>query len=142
MTIRNKSVCVLICAVFAFSITPRCLGQENAGGKVALVEPAKAFRVTEGFQSPLSLKTKAGKTVTLKVGMHTWSIDSALGRQTIRTADFTLFHLRGGKIKVLIDGKEEMKTPDSYWTLPSGATLTMQVKGETALLDAMTVATR
>jgi len=139
MKIRNNSVCVLICAAFAFSIAPGYFGQESAGGKESVVEPAKAFRVTEGFQSPLSLKTKTGKAVTLKVGIHTWSIDGALGRQTIRTTDFTLFHLRGGKIKVFIDGKEEMKTPDSYWTLPAGAMLTMQVKGETALLDAMTV---
>ena len=142
MTIRNSTVYVLICAAFPFSMVPRCFGQESAGGKEAVVEPAKAFRVTEGFQSPLALKTKTGKAVTLKVGMHTWSIDGALGRQTIRTTDFTLFHLRGGKIRVFIDGKEEIRTPDSYWTLPAGAMLTMQVKGETALLDAMTVSTK
>jgi hypothetical protein len=42
----------------------------------------------------------------------------------------------------LIAGKEEMKFADAYWTLPAGAVMTLQVKGETALLDVMTVSAK
>lgn len=114
-------------------------GQARQEGKEAFANPATAFRAVEVFQSSLSLKTKAGMTRTLKVGLHTWSIDGTSGRQSIRVTDFTLFHVRGGIIRMFSDGKEETKTTDMYWTLPAGATLTLQVKGETALLDAMTV---
>lgn len=117
----------------------QCVGQARQEGKEAFANPATAFRAVEGFQSSLSFKTKAGMTRVLKLGLHTWSIDGASARQSIRVTDFTLFHVRGGAIRVFSDGKEDTKTTDMYWTLPAGATLTFQVKGETALLDAMTV---
>jgi hypothetical protein len=141
MKIRDRFFMGVIFLAAAFGAALPGLGQERAETKV-LVDPMTAFRVTEGFQEALSLKTKTGKAVALKVTVRTWSIDGILGRQTIRTSDFTLFHLRGGKIKALIAGKEEMKIADAYWTLPAGAVLTLQVKGETALLDAMTVSAK
>lgn len=117
-------------------------GQTRKESKEALANPATAFRAVEGFQSSFALKTKGGVLRTVKVGMHTWSIDGASGRQNIRVTDFTLFHVRGGKIRVFSDGKEETKSTDMYWTLPAGTTLTLQVKGETALLDAMMVSSK
>ncbi len=75
-------------------------GQELAQGKEGAGDAAKTFRIRGGFQGPLTLITKQGKTVSLKVGVHTWSIDAA------------------------------------------GSTFTFEVKGETALLEAMTVSTK
>jgi hypothetical protein len=117
-------------------------GQELAQGKEGPGDAAKTLRIREGFQGPLTLITKQGKTVSLKVGVHTWSIDGTMGRQTIHVDDFTLFRMRGGKIKTLVDGKEDVKSADAYWTLPAGSTFTFEVKGETALLEAMTVSTK
>jgi hypothetical protein len=88
---------------------------------------------------PLALKTKEGKTAAFKVGLHTWSIDGALGWQSIKISEFTLFRVRGGKIRVLLDGKEVMKSADDYWSVPAGSTVTLRVKGETALLDVLTI---
>jgi hypothetical protein len=132
----SVSVIVLVCAC---GVASRAAAQEAAASKQALVDPLKVFRATEAFQAPLALKTKEGKTAALKVALHTWSIDGALGRQSIKTSEFTLFRVRGGKIRVLLDGKEEMKRTDEYWTSPAGTTVTLQVKGETALLDVLTV---
>lgn len=126
----------------AYGAELRGFGQAHKESKEVFADPAAAFRAVEGFQSVLSLKTKAGKTATLKVGLHTWSIDGALGQQNIRVPDFTLFHVRGGKIRVFSGGKEETKTTDMYWTLPAGTTLTLQAKGETALLDVMIISSR
>lgn len=128
--------------VLAYGSELQGLGQAHKEAKEVFTDPATAFRAVGGFQSLLSLKTKAGKTATLKVGLHTWSIDGALGQQKIRVPDFTLFHVRGGKIRLFSSGKEETKTTDMYWTLPAGATLTLQAKGETALLDVMTVSSK
>lgn len=128
--------------VLASGIALESFAEPRQAAKEGFADPAKTFRAVEGFQSPLSLTTKAGKTMALKVGAHTWSIDGELGRQNIRVTDFTLFHVRGGKIRVFADGKEELKSADMYWTAPAGATVTLQVKGETALLDAITIATK
>jgi hypothetical protein len=132
----SVGVILLVCAC---GVAPRFAAQEKAANKGVLVDPLKVFRATEAFQVPLALKTKEGKTAALKVGLHTWSIDGALGRQSIRTGQFTLFRVRGGKIRVFLDGKEEMKSTDEYWSVQAGTTVTLQVKGETALLDVLTI---
>jgi hypothetical protein len=131
----------LACMVGVLAALPSAWGQAPSQAS-ASGETAKTFRIREGFQAPLTLMTKQGKTVTLKVGIHRWSIDGTLGPQTVRVDEFTLFQLRSGKIKTLVDGKEVIKSADAYWTLPAGSTFTFEVKGETALLDAMTVSTK
>jgi len=140
--IRNGLPLTAACMVAAWAALPNAWAQE-APQAAASGEAAKTtFRVREGFQAPLTLITKQGKTVSLKVGMHRWSIDGTLGRQTVRVDEFTLFQMRSGKIKTVVDGKEVIKGADDYWTLPAGSTFTFEVKGEAALLDAMTVSTK
>jgi len=139
MKVASRCFLAFVFFALAYGTALQSFGQTQKESKEALADPAKAFRVVQGFQSLLSLKTKAGKTAKLNVALRRWSIDGALGRQNIRVADFTLFHVRGGKIRVFNGEKEETKATDMYWTLPAGATLTLQVKGETALLDVMTV---
>ena len=138
------SRCFLAFTFFAmaYGTVPQGFGQAQNESKGAFADPATAFREVEGFQSLLSLKTKAGKTTTLKMGLRTWSVDGVLGQQNIRVPNFSLFHVRAGKVRILSGGKEQTKTTDTYWTLPAGATLTLQVRGETALLDVMTVSSK
>jgi hypothetical protein len=130
------------CLAFMLPVMLQGRAQKTPEGKEGTKGTSKTFRVREGFQGPLTLKTKQGKPITLKVGVHTWSIDGTLGRQTIRINDFTLFQMRGGKIKALIDGKEEIKSADAFWTMPPGSTFSFEVKGETALIEAMTISTK
>jgi hypothetical protein len=139
MKVARRCFLAFIFFAMAYGTALQGFGQAQKESKEAFADPAKAFRAVEGFQSLLSLKTKAGKTAKLNVGLRRWSIDGALGRQNIRVPDFTLFHVRGGKIRVFSGGKEDIKTTDMYWTLPADSTLTLQVKGETALLDVMTI---
>jgi len=104
-----------------------------------MAEAAPHFRVREGFEAPLTLKTAQGKVFSLKAARHTWSVDASLGQQSVHIADFTLFHLRAGKISEQVEGQAVLRGVDSYWTLPAGAVFTFEVKGETALLETMTV---
>src|ERR1700722_6011433 len=92
-----------VCLATTLIILPHAWGQ-RAHDKEGAGDVAKPFRGREGFQGMLSLITKQGKTVALKVAVHRWSIDGSLGRQTIHLDDFTLFQVRGGKIKMLVDG--------------------------------------
>jgi hypothetical protein len=139
MRTQNKWSVGMILLVCVCGVAPRVAAQEKAASKEALVDPLKVFRATEAFQVPLALKTKEGKTAAFRVGLHTWSIDGALGWQSIKISEFTLFRVRGGKIRVLLDGKEEMKSADDYWSVQAGSTVTLRVKGETALLDVLTI---
>jgi hypothetical protein len=138
----SKKELLVIVGCLTLVILPQGRGQKHPEKKKETGDSSKTFRVREGFQGPLTLKTKQGRATTLKVGVHTWSIDGTLGRQTIRIDDFTLFQMRGGKIKAFIAGKEEIKSADAFWTISAGSTFTFEVEGETALLDAMTVSTK
>jgi len=111
--------------------------QDDAKRKGA--EAWKSFRVQERYAGKMQLKTKEGKTIALSVATRVWSIDATLGPQALHVNDFTVFQLRGGKVKALIEGVENTRSTDEYWTVPAGATMTLEVKGETALLEAMTV---
>ena len=142
MKVASRCFLAVVYFALAYGSGLQGFGQTQKERKEAFADPAKAFRAVEGFQSLLSLQTKAGKTAKLNVGLRRWSIDGALGPQNIRVADFTVFHVRGGKIRVFNGEKEELKTTDMYWTLPAGVTLRLQVKGETALLDVMTISTK
>jgi hypothetical protein len=142
MKVLSRCFLAFTSFALAYGTAPQGFGQAQNESKGAFADPATAFRAVEGFQSSLSLKTKAGRTTTLKMGLHTWSVDGALGQQNIRVPGFTLFHVRAGKIRIFSGGKEGTKTTDTYWTLPAGGTLTLQVKGETALLDVMTVSSK
>lgn len=141
MMINRGLTLTAACMVAAWAALPSAWAQQPPPA-AASGEIAKTYRVREGFQAPLTLTTKQGKTVSLKVAMHRWSIDGALGPQTVRVDEFTLFQMRSGKIKTVVDGKEVIKSADSYWTAPAGSTFTFEVKGETALLDATTVSTK
>jgi hypothetical protein len=142
MTKRHKILltvfCLMPCVVFAQVASK----PKPAESKESATNAWKAFGVRERFQGPLALKTKEGKTIALNVGVRVWSIDATLGRQTLRTTDYTVFHLRGGKIKTVVDGKEQMRSVDEYWTLPAGWSFSLEVKGETALLETTTISTK
>lgn len=136
------------CILSVFLLTPVLVfaqqrsKQKGADSKEAATAAWKAFRMRERFLGPLTLKTKAGKTLALNVGLRVWSIDGTLGRQTLRTTDYTVFRLRAGRIKTVVDGKEQVRNVDEYWTLPAGSTLSLEVKGETALLETTTIAAK
>jgi hypothetical protein len=142
--IMNK---ILKCILSVSLLTPvlvfaQSSKQKSADSKDAATAAWKAFRMRERFQGPLILKNKAGKTLSLNVGLRVWSIDGTLGRQTLRTTDYTVFRLRAGRIKTVVEGKEQVRNVDEYWTLPAGSTLSLEVKGETALLETTTVAAK
>ena len=143
-----KTCVVLVgLSIFMASALTPSLGQDKSVPTV--VDPTKVYRVTQGLRTDLALnvsaptssvlRTESTRTRPLHVDLQRWSIDHTSGRQTIRTAEFTVFHLRTGKLNVSVNGKEEEKTIGDMWTSPAGGVLTFQVKGETAVVDAESV---
>ena len=140
--ITSKRVRVMgTCLAAGFFVTSGW-GQAPSEATTSGNTAAANLRVREGFQAPLVLMTKQGESIVLKVATHKWSIDGVFGRQSIRLNDFTLLQVRGGSIVTFIDGTALVKTADDYWTMPAGSVLTFKVKGETALLEVMTVSTK
>lgn len=142
MTKRHEIMLAVFCLMPCLVCAQGAAKARPADSKESATNAWKAFRVHEQFQGPLALKTKGGKTVALNVGVRVWSIDATLGRQTLRITDYTVFHLRGGKLQTVVDGKEQLRNVDEYWTLPAGSSFSFEVKGETALLETTTISTK
>jgi hypothetical protein len=144
---KTRAKLLVISVVSASASIHSSFGQQNPVATVA--DPTKVYRVTQGLQTELSVEVPASpsprshfesvRSRPLQVNIQRWSIDRTSGQQTIRTAEFTVFHLRTGKLTVVVNGKEEEKTIGDMWTSRAGGLLTLQVKGETAVVDAETV---
>jgi len=63
MTSKKGHLFALVCFAALLLALPRAWGQAHTEANGASADPAKAFRVREGFHAPLSLKTKQGKTI-------------------------------------------------------------------------------
>lgn len=105
----------------------------------ARYESWKALQTTERFSGPLMLKSTKGKPLSIAVGLRLWSIDAVRGPQKLLIPEFTVFHLRAGTLKTMIDGKEETRKTDDFWVLPAGSQMSVQVKGETAVVETTSV---
>lgn len=133
---------LLVFPILVHTIVQQGLAQTQSQVPDRKYESWKALRSTERFQGPLTFKNKQGRPVVLQVGLRVWSIDGSLGAQELRIEEFMLFTLRAGRLKTTIDGKEEERKADDSWTLPAGATMTVAVKGEAAVLETLTVTPR
>ena len=102
----------------------------------------KAFRMQERFAGSLQAKSPSGRTVSLNVGTRVWTIEASLGPQHLKVDQFTVFQLRGGKLTTEIKGEKKDRVADEFWAVPAGATMEIRLKGETALLEATSVAVK
>lgn len=108
----------------------------------AKYESWKALQATERYSGPMALKSTKGTPISVQLNLRVWSIDAGRGPQNLMVPEFTIFHLRAGTLKTVVDGKEEVRKPDDFWALPAGSQMTVQVKGEAAVLETTSIATK
>lgn len=108
----------------------------QAPQKAESVIPLKPI---ERFDGKTAFRTKQGKPKELHVVVRNWQIH---GRQRIEKfpeEGFMLVHLHSGKVSTVIDGKEEKRGGDAFWTVPAGSKMSVEVTSESALLETMAV---
>jgi hypothetical protein len=117
--------------------------ESEATGKLdAKYESWRAFQATERFSGPVVLKSTKGAPIPLRVELRVWSLDAGRGPQKLLVPEFTIFHLRAGTLKIVVNGKEEVRKSDDFWVLPAGSEMAVQVKGEAAVLETTSMATK
>jgi quercetin dioxygenase-like cupin family protein len=94
---------------------------------------------TDRFVGSVTMKNKAGKSVLMHVSVRTWGI--AGGREAIRLPEqgFVIIQLHSGKLTTIIDGKEQDREEGEFWVVAPGVQMTIEVKSEEAVLQAMTL---
>jgi hypothetical protein len=139
----------LLCVLFSVALMTPTLAQ-----KTSATEPEtnakldaryvswKAFQATERFNGLMVMKTTKGAPMSVRVGLRLWSLDAGPGRQQLLVPEYTIFHLRAGRLQIVVNGKEEVHKSDDFWVLPAGSQMGVQVKGEAAVLETTTIATK
>jgi len=89
------------------------------------------------FVGSVTMKSKTGKSVPLRVSLRTWGM--AGGRDTIRLTEqgFVIVQLHSGKLRTIIDGKEQEREEGEFWVVPPGTQMSVEVKSEAAVLQTM-----
>ena len=102
-------------------------------------ETAAPLKPLERFEGQAAFRTKQGKPKELHIVIRNWEIH---GRQRIDKfpeEGFMVVHLHSGKVTTVINGKEEKRSGDAFWTVPAGSSMSVQVTSESALLETMAV---
>src|SRR5271165_3453002 len=105
----------------------------------AFAQPNSASLEFEGsIETPVN-----GVAQAIHARVQSWGIGGARGQQgpvqEIPLRGFYVAHLLGGEVLATIDGKTTKEMAGSYWAVPAGATMRVQVIGEYAVLETTTV---
>ncbi len=93
------------------------------------------------LEAATTVMNKEGKPLPVNGTLRHWIIP---GKRTVEISEpgFLLVELRGGKVNTVIEGKEEKRVPGDFWTVPANGKMTIQVTGESAGLDVLSVAVK
>jgi len=99
--------------------------------------PMPALKPLERFTG--RVKLQGGEEVNVTV--HNWIIQSS---QRIPSFDLpakgtVIVQLRGGSLITTIAGKEQVRRPDEFWTVPAGATMGIETKDDAAVIQTIVV---
>ena len=93
------------------------------------------------FEGSAQFKGKGGKTQNASVTIRQWTIP---GKQKMDVPErgFLLVTLRAGKVTTTIDGKEEKRRTDDFWTVAENAKMSVEAAGEAAILEVISFTVR
>jgi len=134
--------CSLIVILAAFLIVAPSSGQQGASspqGKTVEPESASELNATVRFEGKATMKLKTGRPQELNVALRSWGIHGQQHIEKFPEQGFLVVHLHSGKVVTVIEGKEEQRKGGDFWTLPSGSTMSVQVKSESALLQTFSI---
>jgi quercetin dioxygenase-like cupin family protein len=116
-----------------------CLGPLS--GQRAQSNPESLPHV-DRFVGSATLKTAGGQTRQVRATIRRWSLPGKQRVPALPESGFVLLELRAGKVTVTIDGKEEKHTTGDIWTVAANTKMSLEVTGEAATLDTVSLAPR
>ena len=102
--------------------------------------PNRGVNVTQQarMESSATLVGKDGKPRPVKAALRRWVIPGKQ-RAELDERGFLIIQLRGGKVNVTMDGKEQKHVPGDFWVVPANSKMSIQVLTETAGLDVLSL---
>jgi hypothetical protein len=91
---------------------------------------ANALQPIERFNS---------REITMAFVRNDWQIHGQQKIQNFPESGLLVVELHSGKVTTIINGKEERRNPGEFWTVPAGASMSVQVTSESAALHVVAV---
>ncbi|MBO0733605.1 MAG: hypothetical protein J2P49_04670, partial [Methylocapsa sp.] len=95
------------------------------------------------FHGGMPLTAKNGAVVTARVSIQSWAIpgerDPNGPTYEIPLRGFYIAHLINGDMWSNVDGQTARRETGDYWTVKSGSSMRVQVRGELAVLETIVV---
>jgi len=93
----------------------------------------------ERFDGTITLRTKDGQVRKLHVVIRNWIIPNRQRIQRFPEEGFIVVQLRGGELRTVIDGQRQERSEDEFWTVPAGASMSIETGNESAIIQTMAV---
>jgi quercetin dioxygenase-like cupin family protein len=91
------------------------------------------------FEGDVAVQTKAGASRMMRVVLRDWTIRGAQRIERFPEQGFAVVQLHSGNLTTTINGKQEKRSGGDFWTIPAGATMSVQVTSESAVLQTMVI---
>jgi len=100
-------------------------------------ETLNAFAKTDRFAGKALLKSKNGRAQEVSAVLQNWALHGRIQVEKFPEHNFLVVYLHSGKVTATIDGKPEQHKGGDFWTVPAGASMSLQVTSESALLETL-----
>jgi hypothetical protein len=94
---------------------------------------------TTRYEGTAAVSVKAGAPVTLQVLRKNYGVIGPKAQITLPETGFMVVHLRVGRVTTILNGERRERTPGEFWTVPTGAQLSIEIIGESASLETFSV---
>lgn len=94
------------------------------------------------FQGDAHFKSKDGRTRDAQVTIRQWTIPPKQKVDSLPERGFLLVTVRAGKVTTTINGQQQQRRTDDFWTVPENAKMSVEATGEAALLEVFSLSVR
>lgn len=94
------------------------------------------------FQGDAHFKGTDGRTRDAQVTIRQWTIPPKQKVDALPERGFLLVTVRAGKVTTTINGQQQQRRTDDFWTVPENAKMSVEATGEAALLEVLSLTVR
>ena len=112
-------------------------GQTPGAAPAGSPSPAarQAVDVATRFDNSLALGPPEKRSDTPSVSVRVWTIYDHQRIERFQETGFIVAHLRAGELVTVINGVRQERNEDDFWTVPEGATMSLETDRDTATLQ-------
>jgi hypothetical protein len=126
---------LLLCGVLHAQEAPPAKPESPAPNALQPIERFSSREITMAFVRNGVPTPPAAAHITIR----DWQIHGQQKIQNFPESGLLIVELHSGKVTTIINGKEERHNPGDFWTVPAGASMSVQVTSESAALHVVAV---